>query len=264
MSGIGGVKMDIALDVRSSVSLVAAQFDARPVKKRIALVVLATDHTTELDFARMCDPSEIGIYANRIDYQNPGTRENLLATGPRLTEAAAQILPGEAVDVIAYSCTAASVVLGNDAVGTYLNAGKPGTPFVTPSSAALAAFKALGAQKISVLTPYSENISNEVLAYFSAHGPKIVSANCLGVDDDREIARLSEDTIIEAACAAMDPEADALFLSCTGLRAAVCIDRIEARTGKPVVSSNQAMIWRCLREVGSKSVLPGYGRLFQH
>ena len=231
MSGIGGVKMDIALDVRSSVSLVAAQFDARPVKKRIALVVLATDHTTELDFARMCDPSEIGIYANRIDYQNPGTRENLLATGPRLTEAAAQILPGEAVDVIAYSCTAASVVLGNDAVGTYLNAGKPGTPFVTPSSAALAAFKALGAQKISVLTPYSENISNEVLAYFSAHGPKIVSA---------------------------------LFLSCTGLRAAVCIDRIEARTGKPVVSSNQAMIWRCLREVGSKSVLPGYGRLFRH
>ncbi len=258
------MKMDVALETPSLVSPVAAQFDPRPVKKRIALVVLATDHTTELDFTRMCDPGEIGIYANRIDYQNPGTRENLLATGPRLTEAAAQILPGEAVDVIAYSCTAASVVLGNETVGGLLKAGKPDTPFVTPSAAALAAFKTLGAQKISVLTPYSENISDEVVAYFAANGPQIVSADCLGVDDDREIARLSEDTIVEAACAAMDPDADALFISCTGLRAAVCIERIEARTGKPVVTSNLAMIWRCLREVGSATVLSEYGRLFQH
>lgn len=247
----------------SLVSPVPVQMDARPVKKRIALVVLATDHTTERDFARLCDPDEVGIYVNRIDYQNPGTRENLLATGPRLTEAAAQILPGEEVDVIAYSCTAASVVLGNDAVGKFLNAGKPDTPFVTPSSAALDAFEALGARKISVLTPYSANITNEMVAFFSAHGPTIINANCLGVDDDREIARISEDTIVEAACAAMDPEADALFLSCTGLRAAVCIDRIEAGIGKPVVSSNQAMIWRCLREIGSKKAVAGYGCLFQ-
>lgn len=156
------------------------------------------------------------------------------------------------------------MVLGNETVGGLLKAGKPDTPFVTPSAAALAAFKTLGAQKISVLTPYSENISDEVVAYFAANGPQIVSADCLGVDDDREIARLSEDTIVEAACAAMDPDADALFISCTGLRAAVCIERIEARTGKPVVASNQAMIWRCLREVGSATVLSEYGRLFQH
>lgn len=253
----------MGLKAFSTVSAVAVQMDERPVRKRIALVVLATDHTTERDFARICDPEEIGVYVNRIDYQNPGTRENLLATGPRLTEAAARILPGEAVDVIAYSCTAASVVLGNEAVGGYLNAGKPDTPFVTPSSAALDAFRALGARKIGVLTPYSANISNEVVAYFSAHGPEIVSAECLGVDDDREIARMSEDTIVEAACAAMDREADALFLSCTGLRAAVCIERIEARTGRPVVSSNQAMIWRCLRETGSTKAVAGYGRLFQ-
>ncbi|AML52900.1 ectoine utilization protein EutA [Falsihalocynthiibacter arcticus] len=252
------------MNVTSTVSAVPIEMDARPVKKRIALVVLATDHTTELDFSRICDPADIGVYANRIDYQNPGTRENLLATGPRLTEAAAQILPDEKMDVIAYGCTAASVVLGNDAVGEYLNAGKPDTPFVTPSSAALEAFKALGARKISVLTPYSAHISDAVVAYFSSHGPEVVRANCLGVDDDREIARLSEYTIIEAACAAMDPDADALFLSCTGLRAAVCIARIEARIGKPVVTSNQAMIWRCLREIGSTKPVVGYGRLFQH
>lgn len=254
----------MGFDRFSTSSPVKNVFDARPVKNRIGLIVLATDHTSECDFARLCDPDEIGVYANRIHYQNPGTRENLLATGPRLTEAATQIFPGEVVDVIAYSCTAASVVLGNKAVAEYLNAGKPNTPCVTPSSAAFDAFKALDAQRISVLTPYSSAISNELLQYFSANGPQIVSANCLGVDDDRQIARLSEETIVEAACVAMDTSAEALFISCTGLRAAVCIERIEARIGKPVVTSNQAMIWRCLQHLNSVQTVTGFGRLFQH
>jgi maleate isomerase len=250
--------------IASTMSPVPVLMDVRPVKKRIALVVLATDHTTELDFTRLCDPADVGVYTTRIAYQNPGTHETLRATGPRLTKAAALILPGETVDIVAYACTSASVVLGNAVVGGFLNAGKPDTPFVTPSSAALDGFKALGARRISVLTPYSAGISDEVLAYFAANGPETVSAHCMGIDDDREIARISEDTIIDAACAAMDPAADALFVSCTGLRAAVCIKRIEARTGKPVVTSNQAMIWRCLQCVGSTKAPVGYGHLFAH
>lgn len=253
----------MALDITSTASHIAPRLEPRPVKKRIALVVLATDHTTERDFARICDPETVGIYANRIDYTNPGTRENLLATGPRLSEAAAQILPGETVDVIAYGCTAASVVLGNEAVGGFLLQGKPDTPFVTPSSAAFEAFRQMKAQKISVLTPYSANISNELLAYFADNGLQIISANHLGIDDDREIARISEDTIVNAAQAAMDPASDALFISCTGLRAAICVDRIEALIGKPVVTSNQAMIWRCLRLAGITTSISGYGALFK-
>ncbi|WP_310620689.1 ectoine utilization protein EutA [Flexibacterium corallicola] len=248
----------------SARSPIKNELDARPVRKRIGLVVLATDHTSECDFMRMCNPDEVGVYANRIDYQNPGTRNNLLATGPRLTEAAAQIFPGEDVDVIAYSCTSASIVIGDRAVGKYLNAGKPNTPFVTPSSAALDAFKALNVSRISVLTPYSSAISNELLHYFSGNGPEIASANYLGVDDDREIARLCENTIVDAACAVMDPSAQALFISCTGLRAAKCIERIEAQIGRPVVTSNQAMIWRCLQHLNSDQNTSGFGQLFQH
>jgi len=248
----------------SVASTVAVTLDSRSVKKRIALIVLATDHTTELDFTRLCDPQEVGIYVNRIDYQNPGTKENLLATGSQLTDAATQILPGEKVDVIAYSCTAASVVLGNESVGRLLNKGKPDTVFVTPSSAAINAFHALKADNISVLTPYSGTVSNEILEYFSSQGLHIINGNYLGVDDDRDIARMSENTIIEAACAAMDKEADALFISCTALRAVACIERIEARIGKPVVTSNQAMIWRCLHQIGYTKTTTGYGSLFNY
>lgn len=253
----------MALDLSSTLSRIPTRLDTRPVRKRIALVALATDHTSERDFARICDPDRVGVYVNRIGFENPTTKEALMQTGPRLTEAAAQILPGEDVDVVAYCCTAASIVLGNDAVTRHLNAAKPDTPCVTPSSAAFDAFKALSARRVSVLTPYSAEVTDELAHYFEAHGPEVVSASHFGLTDDREMARISEDSITEAAVAACDPRADALFLSCTALRAATCAQRIEDRLGKPVVTSNQAMVWRCLRLSGLTETVPGFGKLFE-
>lgn len=253
----------MALDIHSTPSRVPARLDDRPVKKRIALVALATDHTSERDFARICDPDQVGVYTNRIEFENPTTKETLLKTGPRLTAAAAQILPGEEVDVVAYGCTAASIVLGNDAVSGHLSAAKPGTPCVTPSSAAFDAFAALGVSRVSLLTPYSPEVTDEMAQYFASHGPAVANAACFGLTDDREMARISEDSIIEAALTACDEDAEALFLSCTALRAATCVERIEQRLGKPVVSSNQAMVWRCLRLAGITDKVPGYGRLFE-
>lgn len=253
----------MALDIKSTPTTISTHFNDRPVSKRIALVALATDHTSERDFARICDPDQVGVYTNRIAFENPTTREALLQTGPRLTEAAAQILPDEEVDVIAYGCTAASIVLGNDVVARYLNAAKPNTPCVTPSSAAFDAFSAVGAARISVLTPYSPEVTDELAHYFATYGPEVVNASCFGLTDDRQMARISEESIIEAGIAACDPKADALFLSCTALRAAVCVERMEDRLGKPVITSNQAVIWRCLRLAGLNDPVPGFGKIFK-
>lgn len=232
------------------------------MKYRVGLVVLATDHTTERDFARLMDPATTGIYANRIAFENPTTHESLMRTGPRLTAAAAQILPDEDLDVIVYSCTAASVVLGNDVVAGHLGAAKPGAACVTPSSAAFDAFAALGVRRVSVLTPYTPDVTDELIRYFAAHGPDVVSSTCFGLDDDRDMARLSEACITEAAIAAMDPQAEALFVSCTAVRAAQCAARIEKKIGKPVITSNQAMAWRSLRHLGLFPGITGAGRIF--
>lgn len=253
----------MALDVQSTPAKFPAHLDDRPVCKRIALVALATDHSSERDFARICDPDQVGVYTNRITFENPTTRESLLQTGPRLTEAAALILPDEEVDVIAYGCTAASIVLGNDVVTHYLNAAKPNTPCVTPSSAAFDAFTALDAARVSVLTPYSPEVTDELAHYFATHGPEVINASCFGLTDDRQMARISEESIIEAGIAACDPRADALFISCTALRAAICVERIEDRLGKPVITSNQAVIWRCLRLAGLTYPVQGFGQIFK-
>jgi len=236
-------------------------FDARPVPRRIGLVLLATDHTTERDVARICRPDEAGVYASRIAYENPTTPENLLRMQPRLTEGAALILPGESLDALYYGCTAASVVIGDEAVEAAVHAAKPGVPVITPSGAARTAFRALGVRRISILTPYLPETSAPIAAYFQAHGLEVVNLTCFGLDDDREMARVSPATIVAAACETVAPDAEALFISCTALRAAEVAAEIERRTGKPVVTSNQAGVWLTLRRAGIERPIDGYGRL---
>ncbi|MEO1703686.1 MAG: ectoine utilization protein EutA [Pseudomonadota bacterium] len=253
--------MELAL--KSSVSTAASKLDARPVAKRIGLVVLSTDHTTEVDFSRMLKGQDVGVYVNRIAFENPTTHESLLCTGPRLSAAAAEILPDETLDVLVYSCTAASAVLGNDTVAEHMNNAKPDVPCVTPSSAAFDAFDALGVKKVSVLTPYTQDVTDSLAAYFSQRSASVVSATCFGLTDDREMARISRESIVEGGVAACASDADALFVSCTALRAAVCVEELEDRLGKPVVTSNQAMVWRCMRHLGMTSSLPGGGKLFE-
>lgn len=235
--------------------------DPRPVARRIGLVLLATDHTTERDFQRMCPHEGLGLYANRILYENPTTPENLRLMGPRLTEGAALILPDESLDAVCYGCTAASVVLGDAAVEAAVQKAKPGVPVITPTSAARAAFAALGVCRISLLTPYLRQTSAPMARYFESHGFEICSHTCFGLDDDREIARVAPSAVVEAAVRAVAPEAEALFVSCTALRAAEVTEEIERRIGKPVVTSNQASVWLTLRRAGLDLVIPGHGRL---
>ncbi|PDT83910.1 ectoine utilization protein EutA [Sinorhizobium sp. BJ1] len=239
----------------------APRLDDRPLAKRIGLVILATDHTTEVDFQRLVASDEIGVYVARIPYANPVTPENLRAMQPSLTAAAALILPGETLDVVMYSCTSASVVIGDEEVTAAIKAAKPEVAVVTPTAASVKGLRALGAKRISVLTPYTIETSRPMADYFAELGFGIDRFTCLGLTDDREMARIAPAEIVAFAKEAMAPESDALFISCTAVRAAGVIAEIEAAIGKPVVSSNYATAWACLRLCGDNSARLELGQL---
>lgn len=235
--------------------------DPEPIQKRIGLIILATDHTTEPDFARMVASKDIGIYVARIAYANPTTPENLRAMQPQLGAAATLILPDEHLDAICYSCTSASVVMGDAEVETAIQSARSGVPVVTPPMAAVRGLKALGAQRIAVLTPYTVETSRPMAKYFADKGMDIARFTCLGFEDDRQMARISPDALIELAKKTMPDDADALFVSCTALRSAGVVARMEDAIGKPVVTSNQATAWNCLRLSGDSQLYPENGRL---
>ncbi len=245
------------------IELVGAKpaLDDRPLKKRVGLIILATDHTTEPDFQRLVAGPETGVYVARIHYANPTTPENLRKMQPALTEGAALILPGERLDAVCYSCTAASAVIGEDAVRAAIQVAKPGVPVVTPTAAGVAGLRAVGARRISLLTPYTVATTRPMVEYFARAGFEIAHAACLGFDDDREMARIAPRALVEIARSAMQPGADALFISCTALRAALAAAEIEAEIGKPMVSSNLATAWACLRLCGDDRKRPELGRL---
>lgn len=235
--------------------------DPRPLERRVGLIILATDHTTEPDYRRMVASERIGVYVARVAYANPTTPENLRKMQPALTEAAALILPDETLDAICYSCTSASVVIGDAEIEAAVQAAKPGVSVVTPPMAAMRGLETLGARTISVLTPYTVETSRPMADYFIRHGFNIASFTCLGFDDDREMARIAPAALVELARQAMHPEADALFVSCTALRSALAAVAIEEAIGRPVVTSNQATAWNCLRLCGDDSARPEWGRL---
>ena len=71
--------------------------------------------------------------------------------------------------------------------------------------------------------------------------------------------------LAEAAVNTLDhKDAEAIFISCTALRAVEVLDQIEKKVSKYVISSNQAIIWDCLRSVNIKNTISGYGKLFSH
>lgn len=251
------------MNIRTEIALARTKprLDERPLRKRIGLIILATDHTTEPDFQRLVAGPEIGVYVARIAYANPTTPENLLKMQPSLAASAGLILPDEALDAVCYSCTAASVVIGDAAVRGAIQAAKPNVPVVTPTAASIAGLRALGARRISLLTPYTIETTRPMVNHFTRAGFEIAGATCLGFEDDREMSRIVPGTLVDLARSAIAPDADALFISCTAVRAALVAAEIEQATARPLVSSNLATAWACLRLCGDVRPRPEIARL---
>lgn len=239
------------------------RFNDAGATARFGLIALATDLTSERDLYRQLPQEHVSIHVTRVAFENPTTPENLRKMAPRLTEAAQLLAPLQPLKAICYSCTAASVAIGDEAVTASIQAGIGDVPVVTPSGAARMAFAALGVRRIAILTPYTVETTEPMADYFTRHGMELSKVECLGLEDDRDMARVSDETILGAALGVDTADAEALFLSCTGLPAINVIAEIERHIGKPVVTSNQASAWAMARLGGFADHQPAqFGRLF--
>jgi maleate isomerase len=196
------------------------------------------------------------------------TPETLAAMGPRITDTAALILPEDRLDVLAYGCTSASTVLGEDAVHGFLRAAKPMATPTTPITAAFAAFRTMKAKRIAVLTPYRRDVNAIVYDYITRHGFEVPVFGSFNEEKDPIVASIDADSLINAINtikdkASRDGESiDMVFVSCTSVRLAEHVAQIEQSIGLPVTSSNHAMAWHCLRLAGINDAMPHLGQLY--
>jgi maleate isomerase len=229
---------------------------------RVGLLALATDFNSEQDLRRIF-PEGLEIFTNRIKNANPTTIENLRAMAGDITRAAEGILPELGVDAMIYGCTSGTIAIGTNSINELIHAAWPGIPVTNPLVAAQAAFRAFDAQKLSVLTPYLDEVNHEMGLHFVAQGYDLLNIAGFGFASDIEMTSISPETIYRAALEVCDPQADVLFISCTALRSSLAIARIEEDLGKPVVTSNQALAWHVMQLLDRAEEVRGFGSLFE-
>jgi len=120
----------------------------------------------------------------------------------------------------------------------------------------------LGVKKIVVGTPYLDEINTNEAEFLLKKGFEVLDIQGLNLTTGIEFGRVTPSYWKEFALEIDRPDADAIFLSCGGIRSLEVAEEIEQITGKPVVTSNQAQFWSCLRRAGVQDNLSGFGRIF--
>ena len=244
------------------------QNDLKPIiqsttNPRIGVITLSTDFTIEQDFRKICHSLPIDIFFNRIPFINPLNHENYLKMAEHIPEVSEQILPGEKIDVIAYGCTSGTIAIGEEHISSQVQKSKPEAKVTTPITAALKAFKKLNLKNIAVLTPYPKDVNVTVFDYLSKNDLTIDSFNSFNLNYDSEIAQVSLESLKESIANINLDNVDGLFVSCTALKIVDILDEVEKKFNTTVISSNQAIIWDCLRLLNIDTYVPGYGKLFK-
>jgi maleate isomerase len=234
-------------------------------RARLGLLVLATDFTIEHEWrAIMAGLKGVALYETRILNDAQITPETLRAMEPRIAAATDIILPGNPLDVVAYGCTSASMAIGEEKVFDRIREARPDAKCTTPITAAFAAFRALRAKRIGVLTPYRADVNRIVADYIRARGFEVPVFGSFNEQDDGVVSRISPASIKRGVETIMaKAEVDAVFVSCTSVRLAEAAQAIEREIGIPITSSNHAMAWHALRLAGVDDVMPQWGRLFE-
>ncbi|MEM7190092.1 MAG: Asp/Glu racemase, partial [Pseudomonadota bacterium] len=233
-------------------------------RARLGLVVLATDYTVEHEYRTiLADLDGVALYGARIPMAPVVTPESLGAMEADIPRTVSLILPDDRLDVVAYGCSSATAILGEDRVTELVRRIKPEAAVTTPITAAKAALRTLGARKIGILTPYTADVNVTLQAAFEEAGFEIEIFGSFDEPRDQVVASITESAIrTNVNVMAEAAQIDAMFISCTSLRSLKVVVELERDLGIPVTASNHAMIWHSLRLAGIGDQINGKGLLF--
>jgi maleate isomerase len=234
-------------------------------RARIGLIIPSVNRMTEPQFNHYA-PEGLGVYVARGRVAGEPSK-----TVAELTDEiahAAGTLADANPDLIVFHCTHTSMKEGTDGEGRIIRLIEKTTGIKALSTSSLVndALNALGMKKLVVLSPYMSNAP--IIAYLNAAGITVVKDVALKCKDPADFEAITPQQWLELARENDTPEADGIFLSCTNTTQIEAVAAIEQALGKPVVNSNQAVLWGCLKrlkeKLGGQPEISNLGRLMSH
>src|SRR5712692_9443016 len=231
---------------------------------RIGLIIPSVNSMSEPQFNRFA-PAGLAVHVTRARVAGQWKRP-LPAMADEIATSA-KLLSDVAPDLIVFHCTDTSMTQGPQGEGRILDIVRDasGIEAVATSRLVLEALQALGLKKLVLLSPYRSN--QAVIDYLKATGFTVAHDVALGLNA-LEFAKVTPGEWTELARNHARPEADGIFLSCTNTTQIEAIADIEGALGKPVVNSNQAVLWSCVKRLksalGPLPPMPRLGRLMRH
>jgi maleate cis-trans isomerase len=97
-------------------------------------------------------------------------------------------------------------------------------------------------KRVTAISPYTEAVDEAEHRFFAEGGIEAIAGAHLGIVDGFRLAEPDAEAILDLAASAWDPQSDGLIAACLNFRSHLVIDNLQARIGKPAVTSTQAVL----------------------
>jgi maleate isomerase len=207
---------------------------------------------------QMMAPEGVQFVTTRLSFRKSRLEDDAALVND--IETHAQLVADAQVDLIALNCTAASLVVGPDAINRRITAATE-IRSTTTIEAVMAALEAARIRRFALMTPYLPEVVAVESAYFERHGLKVDAHAGVPCGDPIAQGLIPAERWIELARTLRRTQCEGLLISCAGIQLAPVLGQIEHEFGRPVIASNQALVWHCLRLLGLPDRPAGYGAL---
>ena len=243
-------------------------FESSRGRARLGVLVPFTNTNLEPDLTLLRPPG-VSLHFARLggyDIDAIPDDDQMAGLGAAPLDEPLQLIAGVKPDVVLYGCTSATLTQGvqfdRDLAGRIRN--DTGAATVTAAGALVHALKALGAARIGFASPYVGAINRLAVGFLADCGIETVQCADIGRElDNYGQGELSPEEVFELGVRADHADAQAIVLSCTDMRGVETVERLEAALDKPVVCSNQAMLFEAMELLGLERPDVGCGRLFR-
>lgn len=229
--------------------------------------VLTPHHATgpEEEFAAMA-AAQVTTRVVRVSTDAPTTPSSLRdLVGSPLDEAARAFVT-ESADAVGYASTSTGYTLGFDAEAAMASrlSDAIGTPVASTCASSVSALRVLDVERIALIEPpwFGAELNELGIAYFQSQRFAVVSSESAQLSQDPRLIEPAD--VVEWASGHVPDEADAVVIGGNGFRTVLAIDPLERTLGRPVLTSNQVLLWRLLALTDATFEVAGYGRLFGH